>query len=81
MIYLCYIDTNMEFVTASLEECMNTGREYKQLIQLFTDQTTFGLSLLEQANSMAIDEPNMKLSWYPLYAYTLNISYVHMYTL
>ena len=39
------------------------GREYKQLIRLFSDPTYFGRSLLEEVNSIVIDDdPNVKLS-------------------
>ena len=41
---------------------MNTGKECRQLIQLFTDQTAFGQSLLEQADNMTLDDPDIKLS-------------------
>ena len=44
------------------EECIKVGREYKQLIQLFSDQTIFGFALLEQANNLTIDESDAEMS-------------------
>jgi len=41
---------------------MKAGKEYKQLIQLFVDQTIFGESLLEQATTISIDDSDVKLS-------------------
>lgn len=46
----------------STEECTKVGREYKQLIQLFSDQTIFGFALLEQANNLTIDESDAEMS-------------------
>ena len=46
----------------STEECIKVGREYKQLIQLFSDQTIFGFALLEQANNLTIDESDAEMS-------------------
>ena len=46
----------------STEECIKVGREYKQLIQLFSDQTVFGFALLEQANNLTIDESDAEMS-------------------
>ena len=48
----------------STEECIKVGREYKQLIQLFSDQTIFGFALLEQANNLTIDESDAEMSKY-----------------
>lgn len=47
---------------ASTVECVQAGKEHKQLIQMFTDSTLFGDSLLEQASNMIIQEPDTKLS-------------------
>lgn len=50
--------------STSTHECERIGREYKQLIQLFSDQTVFGNALLEQANNITInvDEPEAESS-------------------
>lgn len=49
-------------LTALVEDGMRVGAECKELIQLFSDKTEFGQSLLEQAVNVTIDEPDAKLS-------------------
>lgn len=57
-----FTDVTTDSTPVVVEECMKAGKEYKQLIQLFVDQTIFGESLLEQATTISIDDSDVKLS-------------------
>ncbi|XP_067933380.1 spatacsin-like [Watersipora subatra] len=58
---LVHLELSPDELMVAVSECDSAGRESRQLIQLFTDQTAFGLSLLEQANGVSVEEPNIKL--------------------